>query len=73
MHLIALTIVSFLGLVILAVTPFALAWWLTDGFNGLFTHPAENPVVVVPGYNPFTHHAGTVVKTRETEAPLSYN
>ena len=59
--------------VVLAVlfgVPFALAWWLSDGFATVRIGSGDTHVV--PVFNPHTQMAGNAVVSKSTGAPVAY-
>ena len=51
--------------------PFALAWWLSDGFAGFLDWPAGGTKIGV-AVNPHTNKTGLVVRSVDTGAVVAY-
>lgn len=73
MHLVAQAVIDWLGYLLMAGIPVSIAWWLSDGFAGMFTERGGSLTEVVPGNNPVSQQPGSVVRSTESGAPLSYS
>jgi hypothetical protein len=60
-----------LVLAVLVGTPVALAWWLSDGFAGIFYWPSGTTRVGV-AVNPHTNQICTAVINTQTGARIAY-